>query len=89
MINNRTLKCTSCDTLVRTRTAMGHGTLQEHGFQCPKCSVLIRYTVRHDPSRYDELVHRIGSPVRVSLERREHPAEVIDEGLKHGKSLCA
>lgn len=34
---------------------MGHGKVQGHGFPCPTCSIVIRYTVRLDPPRYDEL----------------------------------
>lgn len=56
MINRLILTCTSCGTHICTRTAMGHGRVQKHGFCCPGCSVPIRYSVRHDPGpRYEEL----------------------------------
>jgi hypothetical protein len=43
MIMTCNLKCMTCQTIVRTRTAVGHGDYQEFAYACPGCGVEIRY----------------------------------------------
>lgn len=43
MVVRRTLKCTSCESRVITRTQLGHKDRQEHTFTCPYCGVRISF----------------------------------------------
>lgn len=48
MINRRTLRCISCESLTITRTGIGHGAKQIHKFPCPECSIEIGFTLNLD-----------------------------------------
>jgi hypothetical protein len=43
MIMTCNLKCTTCKTVVTTRSALGQGDYQEFAYACPGCGIEIRY----------------------------------------------
>jgi predicted RNA-binding Zn-ribbon protein involved in translation (DUF1610 family) len=51
MVSRNTLECSACGTQVTTRTQLGHRDQQRHSFACPKCGVMIEFSIDLDQKR--------------------------------------
>jgi len=48
MVVRNPLQCVGCESVIITRTQIGHKDKQEHSFPCPRCGVTISYIVDLD-----------------------------------------
>jgi hypothetical protein len=51
LIVRKTLRCITCESIVITRTQLGHKLLQEHAFPCPNCGVAISFVLDLDQKK--------------------------------------
>jgi len=51
MVVRRSLQCVACQSIVVTRTQIGHGDSQTHEFACPTCGVPISFVVDLDQEK--------------------------------------
>jgi hypothetical protein len=68
MVIRRAIQCGSCDSIFITRTQVGHKDQQKHSFPCPKCGVLITYTLDLDQERAK---HKFRDPVNAKWSLTE------------------